>query len=106
MMRTFDPTVLNRTPKGRDIGDGGSAYQLVWGRHQTEQQLDELAQIFDVDIFICGHQPQESGYDVVGNRLIIIASDHNHGVMLPFDLKKPYQTEDLVSAIRPLASIA
>ncbi|GJM26234.1 MAG: hypothetical protein DHS20C16_26490 [Phycisphaerae bacterium] len=106
MMRTFDPTVLKRAPRGKDIGDGGSAYQLVWGRHQTEKQLNDLAQIFDVDNFICGHQPQETGYDVVGKRLIIIASDHNHGVMLPFDLKKKYQTEDLVNAIRPLASIA
>ncbi len=106
MMRTFDPEVFNRKPTGRDIGDGGSAYQLVWGRHQTKQQLDELAGKLDVDFFICGHQPQETGYDVVGERLIIIASDHNHGVMLPFDLRKPYQTEDLVSAIRPLASIA
>ncbi len=105
MMKSFDPTVLDREPTGRDLGDGGSGYMLVWGRHQTKKQLDDLSEELNVNTFICGHQPQDMGYDVVANRLIIVASDHNHGVLLPFDLKKQYTTDDLVEAIRPLASI-
>jgi len=104
-MTEFDPTVLDRMPNPADLHDGGSAYLLVWGRYQQADQLERLAQMLDADIFICGHQPQETGYETWHNRLLILASDHNHGVLLPFDLKKPYQLADLVKSIRPLASI-
>lgn len=102
----FDPSVLDRHATSFDLRDGGSAYLLVWGRHQIQEQLDMLAARWEVDCFICGHQPQETGYDVLHDRLIILASDHNHGTFLPFDLKKPMDVNTLVSAIRPLASIA
>jgi hypothetical protein len=106
MMPHFDPKVLERTPTNRDLFDGGSGYLLVWGRHHTAEQLDELSREYSVDFFICGHQPQESGYDVRHDRLIILASDHNHGMILPFDLKRTYTISELETAIRPLASIA
>ena len=103
---SFDPGVLDRIPTQRDMTDGGSAYELVWGRYQTPEEVDDLAQILDADLFVCGHQPQETGYAVVTPRMMIIASDHNHGVLLPIDLKKPYDMAGLERAIRPLASIA
>ncbi len=40
------------------------------------------------------------------NRMIILASDHNHGVFLPIDLNKPVTLESLVKHVRPLAAIA
>jgi hypothetical protein len=104
-MRNFDPAVIDRTPTSRDLLDGGSAYMLVWGRHQTLAQLEQLARTWDVDYFICGHQPQETGYDVVHNRMVILASDHNHGVYLPFDLRKTYDLAGLETCIRPLAGL-
>lgn len=102
----FDPTVVTRDLQPQDICDGGDAYLLVWGRHHTPELLDELARAFDVDLFICGHQPQEEGFEVVHDRLIILASDHNHGMFLPFDLKKTFNIDDLARMIRPLAAIA
>jgi hypothetical protein len=42
----------------------------------------------------------------VHDRLIILASDHNHGVFLPFDLRKKLALPDLQRLIRPLASVA
>ncbi len=105
VMRDFDPTVLDREPTDMDLRDGGSGYLLVWGRHQTSAQLEELCRAWDVDYFICGHQPQEMGYAVVHERMIILASDHNHGTMLPFDLRRAYDINALENAIRPLAAI-
>ena len=64
-----------------------------------------MAAAFDVDWFICGHQPQETGYAVVHDRQIILASDHNHGTFLAFDLKKKYTVEELTNLIRPIAEI-
>lgn len=101
----FDPAVLKRVPEPREMLEGGSAYALVWGRYQTKVILEELCTRLDVDCFLCGHQPQEEGYAVVHDRMIILASDHNHGVLLPFDLKKPYTVPDLVAQIRPFAAI-
>lgn len=102
----FDPQVVHRLPTAEDLDAHGSAYLLVWGRYQTEHELAALAQVYDVDFFICGHQPQESGYEVLHDRMIILASDHNHGVYLPFDLARPLTLEGLTGQIRPLAGLS
>ncbi len=101
----FDPSVLTRVPTADDLADRGSAHALVWGRYHTEAALVALADLLDVDAFICGHQPQEMGYDIWHERLILLASDHNHGVFLPFDLAKPQSVADLARHIRPFAGV-
>lgn len=103
---TFDATILNRPMNKEDYSDRSSLHNLVWGRYQSADTLNNLRDILDVDIFICGHQPQETGYDVLHDQMIILASDHNHGVFLPFDLSKPQTVETLTKNIRPLAGIA
>ena len=40
------------------------------------------------------------------DRLLIIASDHNHGVFVPIDLRRTLTMSDLLKATRPLAAIA
>ena len=102
----FDATVLSRILSDDDLDDGGSAHALVWGRYHTEGVLSTLRELFDVDYFICGHQPQETGYDVLHDRMVILASDHNHGVFLPLDLSKPVSLDILTKSIRPLAAVA
>ncbi len=104
-MPTFDPTVLSRDATVEDLRERGAAHALVWGRYHTERALTLLRELLDVDWFICGHQPQESGYDVLHKRMVILASDHNHGTFLPFDLKKPVTIESLVKNIRPFAAL-
>lgn len=105
-MFAFDPSVIARVPTEADLGDNGSAHMLVWGRYQTPEMLETLRESFDVDFFITGHQPQETGYDVRHDCMIILASDHNHGVFLTLDLAKPTTLDKLTSTIRPLAAIA
>ncbi len=105
-MAHFDPSVVHRPLDHKDMIEGGDAYAMVWGRYQTPAVLSTLAQMFDVDFFICGHQPQETGSAVLHDRLIILASDHNHGTFLPFDLKKTYSIQDLTRLIRPFAAVA
>lgn len=105
-MDDFNPAVLYRPLAAADLVDGGSAYAMVWGRRQSGKLLERLSGLLDVDLFICGHQPQETGYQVVSGRLLIIASDHNHGVFVPFDLSRKLEMSDLLASMRPLASIA
>ncbi len=102
----FDATVLSRAPREDDLADGGSAHALVWGRYQNEQVITVLRDVLDADFFVCGHQPQETGYDVLHDRMIILASDHNHGVFLTLDLSKPVTLESLTRNIRPFAAIS
>jgi predicted phosphodiesterase len=102
----FDPTILDRQLKVNDVVRPGSAYLLTWGRKHSQALLDKMAKLFDVDIFILGHQPQEQGWSQAGDNLIIIASNHNHGCLLSTDLAKSYNIEQLIDSIVPLVSIS
>ncbi len=102
----FDVGVLSRTATEADLTDGGSIHALVWGRYQTEAVIDALRELLDVDYFVCGHQPQDTGYDVLHQRMFILASDHNHGVFMTLELGKPVTMDGLIRSIRPFAAIA
>ena len=65
-----------------------------------------MAKALDADIFIVGHQRQETGYSKSGDNLIILATDHDHGCVLPTDLAKSYTVEKLLQLIVPVAAIA
>lgn len=101
----FDRQVIDKHLKINDVVRPGSAYLLTWGRKHSQGLLDNMAKLFDVDIFILGHQPQPQGWKQAGNNLLILASDHNHGCLLPIDLTKSYTVEKLIDRIVPLASI-
>ena len=101
----FDPEILDRQLKVSDVARPGSAYLLTWGRKHSQAMLDKMAKLFDVDIFILGHQAQLQGWSQPGKNIIIIASNHNHGCLLSIDLAKSYTVEQLIDSIVPLASI-
>ncbi len=102
----FDRQVINKQLKINDVVRPGSAYLLTWGRRHSQNLLDKMAAMLDVDIFVLGHQPQLDGYKQAGKNLLILASDHNHGCLLPIDLTKSYTIEKLIDCLVPLASIA
>lgn len=106
MAAKFDPKILNRRLKVNDVVRPGSAYLLTWGRNFSQALLDRMAELLDVDVFILGHQPQQQGWRQAGQNLIIIASDHNHGCLLPLDLAKSYTVGELIESIVPLASVS
>jgi hypothetical protein len=97
---------MHRKLEAKDCEKPGSAYLLTWGRNISEATLGTVAQLFDVDIFILGHQSQPEGWTKVGENCIIIASDHSHGCLLPIDLAEPCTVDRLVESIVPLASVS
>jgi len=103
---SFDVTVFQRHSRISDVTRPNPAYLLTWGRRHNEQTLAKLAQLFDVDVFILGHQPQDKGWTQGGKNLIILASDHNHGCIISFDLTQFYTVNELIDCIVPLAAIA
>lgn len=104
LMESFDATVFDRIPTTEDLSPGGSAYALVWGRFHSPQAVEYFAQRLGAAVFVVGHMPQESGHAVVG-RLVIVASDHSHGVFVPLDLGRTYSPAQIESAIRKFVSV-
>lgn len=102
----FDWKIMDRQLKINDVVKPGLGYLLTWGRKHSQAQLDKMAELLDVDVFILGHQPQEPGWCKAGRNLIILSSDHNHGCLLSIDLSKSYTIEQLIDSIIPLASIS
>jgi len=104
-MERFDPQVLHRPIEDADLMPEGQVYMMLWGRGQTAAQLQRLAETFDVDFFITGHQPQETGFSAAHGRHIILSSEHSQGCFLPIDLSKRYSFDELVARIRKFTEV-
>lgn len=103
-IENYDYSVFDRIPTAMDLQPGGAAYLLVWGRFQPPKFVDYFAQRMGARICVVGHTPQESGYARWEN-LIILASDHNHGVFLPIDLGRQASADELEAGIRKFVSV-
>lgn len=104
-LAAFDPGVIDRALTEADLRDGGSASMLVWGRRHDDAVTEALAAAWAVDLFVVGHQPVMSGFETVGSRMLVIASDDGHGVAVPVDLSARYSLESLCDRVRRLAGV-
>ena len=104
-MKRFDPTVIDREPTAEDLSEKGDVYHMVWGRNQRQSTADTLAEAWGCKQFLMGHQPADMGYEPVEDTMLVLASDHSHGVALPLDLSRTYDQEQLIGEIVPLASV-
>lgn len=102
----FDLSILNRPYTMEDIERPNPVYQLTWGRRHSRETLNLLGQKFDADVFVLGHQPQELGWSIVGDNTLIIASEHNFGCLVQFELDKLYTAQTLAQQnLVPINSI-
>jgi hypothetical protein len=102
----FNYGVFGRPLSGPDYQRRtGAVYQLIWGRHTTPPFVAQFAEHVGASIIVTGHQPQEAGYAVNGDQHLILASDHNQGVMLQLDLAREYDMPALVQSLRKFVSI-
>jgi hypothetical protein len=106
-IRRFDYDVFNRDPlQPQDYRrKTGPVYQLIWGRRVTPAGVEEFAQRMNAKAIVTGHQPQEMGYAVNGDRHLIIASDHNQGVFLPLKLDQDYDMPMLVRRLKKFVAV-
>jgi hypothetical protein len=103
----FDYTVFDRPLTGADYRRRvGPVYQLIWGRKASAAGAELFAEKVKANLLITGHQPQEVGYLVNGDHHLIIASEHNQGVMLKLNLTTPYDMDGLLQAMRKFVSMA
>ena len=105
-LKSFDYSIFNRPLAGPDYKRRtGPVYQLVWGRKTSPAGIAEFADKVGAKLLIVGHQPQESGYAVVGDRMLIIASDHNQGVFVTADLSEDYDMDKLVEQVHKFVAL-
>ncbi len=101
-MRLFDPDVLQRDLTDDDYRPReGSAYLMVWGRGDSTEVIETLAERWDVSLFCVGHEHVENGIAMRGPRVIVLNSDHELATVLPIDLARPPCFEEvMLSAVR------
>jgi hypothetical protein len=105
-IQSFDFTVFDRELTGPDYRRRtGPVYQLIWGRNVTPAGVKVFAEKVGARTIVTGHQPQESGFHVNGEQHLIIASDHNQGVMLPIELGKSYDAPTLAGRLKKFVAI-
>lgn len=104
-IEAFDPSILKRKLKDEDYATDGSAALMVWGRHQNSKLATELAEAWGVEVFILGHQPPEMGWEELANNILLITSEHGHGVCLPIDLSQTYTRDQLIDIVVPINGI-
>jgi hypothetical protein len=105
-MEAFDYSVFGRTLTGPDYArKTGPVYQLIWGRHVTPEFVAKFAEVVGAGVIVTGHQPQDMGYGVNGDQHLIIASDHNQGVVLQMDLAREYSMEELVRSLKKFVAM-
>lgn len=85
----------------------GSAYLMVWGRGQREEQVERVAEMLGVKLFCLGHAMSEMGAHAVTTRMAVLNSDHERGRIAEIDLAAPpADAEELVISTLPLAALA
>lgn len=103
----FDFGVFDRPLTGADYRRRtGPVYQLIWGRKTTAEGAAKFAHKVGANVLVTGHQPQEMGYLVNGPHHLIIASEHNQGVMLNLSLTDQYEnTNSVLRGLRKFVSM-
>ncbi len=102
----FDTSVIDRVPTEADLKHHGHAYRMVWGRNHTQELADALADAWSCRLFVMGHQPAEMGYELEGDSMIVLASDHDHGTAIPISLDREHSRDALVENVLPLAGVS
>ena len=106
-MAGFDLGVLDRALVDEDFQPRtGAAWNMTWGRGQTAETVETLTAAWGVSLFVAGHKSVEDGVEAPLPRLLLLNTDHERAVVVPFDLSAPAPTagDAMLNAV-PLAAI-
>jgi hypothetical protein len=105
-MARFDTGIINRPLEDEDYAPlVGSAWMMVWGRGQTSEQMEALAEEWNVKLFCLGHAFVENGIAIGGPRTILLNTDHERATVLwmPLD-EEAFTVETAMFSAMPLAA--
>tara|TARA_R110002072_G_scaffold150953_8_gene299989 strand:- start:11511 stop:12395 length:885 start_codon:yes stop_codon:yes gene_type:complete len=99
-MGRFDASILDRELTPDDYQPRvGSAHLMVWGRGYDHDQLEDLTERWGVNLFILGHEHAPNGFNVVHPNALVLNTDHERAVYLPWDLSDEPTVERCVEQI-------
>ncbi|MBC8309833.1 MAG: metallophosphoesterase [Planctomycetes bacterium] len=105
-MDEFDVDILDKKLTPSDYcGSFGSAFLLVWGRQYSQEQIDELADYWDVSLFCLGHAWVPDGIEAILPNVLRLNSDHEKGVALPIELDTILDAQETIKSAIPLSSV-
>jgi len=104
-MKLVDWTILDRPYRHEDFRRGGSVYEWTWGRGHTAEQLAELAERLGARQFLLGHEHIETGFQVLHDRAVILASDHAHGAVAVFDAGIEIPDNAITWHLKPIVAL-
>ncbi|HIB51381.1 MAG TPA: hypothetical protein EYO40_08970 [Phycisphaerales bacterium] len=106
-MELFDTNILHRELTEKDtMNRSGSACMLVWGRRQSDKQINALAQTWGVKLFCLGHAWVPEGIEMASEKVLLLNSDHANGVVMPVDLSAIKNAGTTMQSAIKLSSIA
>lgn len=97
--------ILDRLCTIEDFRRGQPAYEWTWGRGQTPEQLEELAQDLGVSYFILGHAHAKGGFETLSPRGLTITTDHEHGYVVTFRANEPFGPDNLEVSLKPIMTL-
>lgn len=98
LMDRFDTSVLDRDLTDDDfISRRGAAHLMTWGRAHTPEQIELLANLWNVDVFILGHEKAPDGIARVSDRAVVLNSDHDRGAYVIADVASPISADSLTA---------
>ena len=97
--------IFQRDIREEDLRRGGAVYEWTWGRGQTPEQIDQLAEAMGVTFFVLGHKHIDTGYEFLSARAMVVASDHDHGGLLQFRTDQPLDHQAALRSFRPVAAL-
>lgn len=100
-----DPGILDRPYEDEDFRRGGPAYEWTWGRNQTPEQLEGLAEALDVEFFLLGHRHVKAGSMVIPGRALAINSDGPGGAIFEFHSDETITLDNAPSHIKPVSKL-
>jgi hypothetical protein len=97
--------ILTRPLKAADLRRGGAVYEWVWGRDQTPEQLERLAEELGVCFFLLGHRHIQQGMMPISPLAAAINSDGPMGCVVEFDTDEAFDEETLRRGMRRISNL-
>jgi hypothetical protein len=102
-MEPFDAEIFDRPLRPSDLLEGGTAFQIVWGRDFRPDNAAEYAKAVGAKVLLHGHEPCQEGYRTPNERQIILdcCGSTAYSVLVP--TRGPVTQESLLKSLVKIA---
>lgn len=97
--------ILTDPARQEDLQRGGALYEWTWGRNQTPEQMDQLAQVLDVEYFVVGHKHVKTGWERLGPRGIVLNSGDSQGCILELTTDESLNDRNVEDHLRRIRTL-